>query len=86
MGVHTDCKMLYGRYIEDSPNLPDHIKPVAKQFVFGIINLIPEYLGHLELIWRREEGGKVVSFDRKRKEQDALDDILDSFERFCSRG
>ena len=27
-----------------------------------------------------------VDFDEKRKAKDALDDILDSFERFCSRG
>ena len=27
-----------------------------------------------------------VNFDEKRKAKDALDEILDSFERFCSRG
>ncbi len=55
MSAYAKCKLIMGSYIEESPNIPEHIKEHAKQHVFGILNLVPEYLGHLELLWRREK-------------------------------
>lgn len=54
LSPYTEAKLIYGKYIKESPNLPDHMKSLAKQHVFSILNTIPEYLGHLELLWRRE--------------------------------
>ena len=52
---YTECKVIMADYIDNSPNLPEHIKPQAKQHIFRLLNLMPEYLGHLELLWRREK-------------------------------
>ena len=55
LNAYTQCKAIMADYINNSPNLPDHIKPIARQHAFRILNLLPEYLGHLELLWRREK-------------------------------
>lgn len=55
--AYTKCKLIMEEYIEDNPNLPGHMKPQAKQYIFEILNLMPLYLGHLELLWRREAAG-----------------------------
>jgi len=57
---YIQCKAIMAEYIQSSPNLPEHIKIEARQHIFGILNLMPEYLGHLELIWRREQSNKSI--------------------------
>ena len=51
--MHTQIRNIAVKSIKDSPNLPEHLKSLAVEVVTKQINLIPVYLGTMELCWRR---------------------------------
>jgi len=52
--LHRLLKNMVLEYIDETPNLPEHIKPQAKDLLIRQMNMVIEYLGVLELFWRRE--------------------------------
>jgi len=71
MHSYIECKVIMADYIDNSPNLPEHIKPQAKQYISGLLNLMPEYLGHLELLWRREKDNQSLDLTAEKRGKSA---------------
>ena len=54
--LRTPLRVIMLDYVDQTPNLPEHIKPQVKQNLVDHINFIGQYLGTIELLWRREKG------------------------------
>ena len=46
-------------FIDNSKNIPDFLKPLAKEYVTTHINIISVYLSTIELAWRRTDHFKM---------------------------
>ena len=51
--LHTELRKMALEHIDKTENLPDFVKPLAKQYVIAHLNIIGTYLGTIELTWRR---------------------------------
>lgn len=53
--LQSDLRRLAHIFIDETPNLPTYVKPLAKEYAATHLNAFGNFLGVTELVWRRAE-------------------------------